>query len=160
MFFSDWDVEGGLIDEVKSSDSENSLYNIYVRLQNRHSSFQCPLPHPHPCLWFAELVRRGNSELQAIFLLDFDSCTTRIPLYGSRDPLDSDHPAAQARHRQPFEAALFYFESSPFSQSQDFKAQRMATHVPEKLKAADLTRFIVRATQLEHIKPVIAYWCK
>jgi vacuolar protein sorting-associated protein VTA1 len=35
----------------------------------------------------------------------------------------------------------------------------MATHVPDKLKAADLTRFIVRAAQLEKVKPVMAYWC-
>ncbi len=36
----------------------------------------------------------------------------------------------------------------------------MATDVPAKLKTADLTRFIVRALQLEIAKPVIAYWCK
>jgi vacuolar protein sorting-associated protein VTA1 len=36
----------------------------------------------------------------------------------------------------------------------------MAAHIPEKLKAADLTRFILRASQLESVKPVIAYWCK
>ncbi|TVY33719.1 Vacuolar protein sorting-associated protein [Lachnellula subtilissima] len=36
----------------------------------------------------------------------------------------------------------------------------MAVHVPAKLKAADLTRFIVRASQLESAKPVIAYWCE
>jgi vacuolar protein sorting-associated protein VTA1 len=36
----------------------------------------------------------------------------------------------------------------------------MAAHVPAKLKAADLTWFIVRASQLETAKPVIAYWCK
>jgi vacuolar protein sorting-associated protein VTA1 len=36
----------------------------------------------------------------------------------------------------------------------------MAPHIPEKLKAADLTRFILRASQLETVKPVIAYWCK
>jgi vacuolar protein sorting-associated protein VTA1 len=35
----------------------------------------------------------------------------------------------------------------------------MATHIPDKLKAADLTRFIVRAAQLEKVKPVMAYWC-
>jgi len=36
----------------------------------------------------------------------------------------------------------------------------MAAHVPAKLKSADLTRFIVRASQLETAKPVIAYWCR
>ncbi|TVY90155.1 Protein Mammalian lyst-interacting-like [Lachnellula willkommii] len=36
----------------------------------------------------------------------------------------------------------------------------MAANVPAKLKAADLTRFIVRASQLESAKPVIAYWCE
>jgi vacuolar protein sorting-associated protein VTA1 len=36
----------------------------------------------------------------------------------------------------------------------------MAAHIPDKLKAADLTRFILRASQLETVKPVIAYWCK
>ena len=36
----------------------------------------------------------------------------------------------------------------------------MATHIPAKLKTADLSRFIVRASQLETAKPVIAYWCK
>jgi vacuolar protein sorting-associated protein VTA1 len=35
----------------------------------------------------------------------------------------------------------------------------MAATVPAKLKTADLTRFIVRAAQLESAKPVIAYWC-
>jgi vacuolar protein sorting-associated protein VTA1 len=35
----------------------------------------------------------------------------------------------------------------------------MATHIPDKLKTADLTRFIVRAAQLEKVKPVMAYWC-
>lgn len=36
----------------------------------------------------------------------------------------------------------------------------MSVHIPSKLKAADLSRFIVRAAQLETAKPVIAYWCK
>lgn len=36
----------------------------------------------------------------------------------------------------------------------------MAASIPAKLKTADLTRFIVRATQLETAKPVVAYWCK
>ncbi|TAQ86901.1 hypothetical protein B7494_g4785 [Chlorociboria aeruginascens] len=36
----------------------------------------------------------------------------------------------------------------------------MAIHIPAKLKAADLTRFIVRAAQLEVVKPVVAYWCE
>jgi len=35
----------------------------------------------------------------------------------------------------------------------------MAAHIPDKLKSADLTRFIVRAAQLEKVKPVMAYWC-
>jgi len=36
----------------------------------------------------------------------------------------------------------------------------MAVHIPAKLKAADLSRFIIRASQLEAAKPVIAYWCE
>ncbi|CAL3972055.1 unnamed protein product [Diplocarpon coronariae] len=36
----------------------------------------------------------------------------------------------------------------------------MASNIPANLKAADLTRFIVRAAQLEIAKPVIAYWCE
>ncbi|CAG8958407.1 hypothetical protein HYFRA_00011084 [Hymenoscyphus fraxineus] len=36
----------------------------------------------------------------------------------------------------------------------------MAAHMPAKLKTADLTRFVVRAGQLETAKPVIAYWCE
>lgn len=36
----------------------------------------------------------------------------------------------------------------------------MAANIPAKLKAADLTRFCVRAAQLETAKPVVAYWCK
>ncbi|KUJ24688.1 DUF605-domain-containing protein [Mollisia scopiformis] len=36
----------------------------------------------------------------------------------------------------------------------------MAANIPAKLKAADLTRFIVRASQLEAVKPVVAYWCE
>jgi vacuolar protein sorting-associated protein VTA1 len=36
----------------------------------------------------------------------------------------------------------------------------MAVNIPAKLKAADLTRFCVRAAQLETAKPVVAYWCK
>ncbi|KAG9232649.1 Vta1 like-domain-containing protein [Amylocarpus encephaloides] len=36
----------------------------------------------------------------------------------------------------------------------------MAANIPAKLKTADLTRFIVRAGQLEKAKPVIAYWCE
>jgi len=36
----------------------------------------------------------------------------------------------------------------------------MATHIPDNLKSADLTRFIVRAAQLEKVKPVMAYWCR
>jgi vacuolar protein sorting-associated protein VTA1 len=36
----------------------------------------------------------------------------------------------------------------------------MAAHIPQKLKAADLTRFATRAAQLETVKPVVAYWCE
>lgn len=35
----------------------------------------------------------------------------------------------------------------------------MAANIPTKLKTADLTRFIVRAAQLENARPVISYWC-
>ncbi|KAI0106046.1 DUF605-domain-containing protein [Daldinia grandis] len=35
----------------------------------------------------------------------------------------------------------------------------MAANIPQKLKQAGITPFIVRATQLEAAKPVIAYWC-
>ncbi|KAI0839242.1 DUF605-domain-containing protein [Hypoxylon sp. FL0890] len=35
----------------------------------------------------------------------------------------------------------------------------MAANIPAKLKQAGITPFIVRATQLETAKPVIAYWC-
>ncbi|KAI9806961.1 MAG: hypothetical protein M1833_002619 [Piccolia ochrophora] len=35
----------------------------------------------------------------------------------------------------------------------------MATNVPAKLKAADMSRFALRATQLAKFKPVVAYWC-
>lgn len=36
----------------------------------------------------------------------------------------------------------------------------MAANAPAKLKAADLSRFIQRAAQLETAKPVVAYWCE
>ncbi|KAJ8065838.1 hypothetical protein OCU04_004943 [Sclerotinia nivalis] len=36
----------------------------------------------------------------------------------------------------------------------------MASQIPQKLKTADLTRFIVKAAQLENAKPVISYWCE
>lgn len=38
----------------------------------------------------------------------------------------------------------------------------MATtsQVPASLKTADITRFAIRAQQLEQAKPVISYWCK
>jgi hypothetical protein len=39
-------------------------------------------------------------------------------------------------------------------------SETMAANIPAKLKAADLTRFIVRAAQLESAKPVVAYWCR
>ncbi|KAJ8105807.1 hypothetical protein ONZ43_g7276 [Nemania bipapillata] len=35
----------------------------------------------------------------------------------------------------------------------------MASNIPAKLKSAGITPFMVRATQLETIKPVISYWC-
>ncbi|KAI9748626.1 MAG: hypothetical protein M4579_007166 [Chaenotheca gracillima] len=35
----------------------------------------------------------------------------------------------------------------------------MAATIPAGLKPADITRFAVRAAQLEKVKPVIAYWC-
>ncbi|KAF7943941.1 uncharacterized protein EAE97_006011 [Botrytis byssoidea] len=36
----------------------------------------------------------------------------------------------------------------------------MASQIPQKLKTADLTRFIIKAAQLENAKPVISYWCE
>ena len=36
----------------------------------------------------------------------------------------------------------------------------MAANVPAGLKAADISRFAMRAAQVETVKPVIAYWCK
>ncbi|CCU75329.1 hypothetical protein BGHDH14_bgh00709 [Blumeria hordei DH14] len=36
----------------------------------------------------------------------------------------------------------------------------MSTPIPASLKAADLTRFISRAAQLETVRPIIAYWCE
>jgi hypothetical protein len=36
----------------------------------------------------------------------------------------------------------------------------MAANIPSPLKAADLTKFIIRAAQLEKAKPVVAYWCE
>ncbi|KAF1808202.1 DUF605-domain-containing protein [Eremomyces bilateralis CBS 781.70] len=36
----------------------------------------------------------------------------------------------------------------------------MAANIPAKLKSLDITRFAVRASQLEKFKPVIAYWCE
>ncbi|OAX80559.1 hypothetical protein ACJ72_05104, partial [Emergomyces africanus] len=35
----------------------------------------------------------------------------------------------------------------------------MAANIPAKLKAADITRFVTRASQLEKVKPVVSYWC-
>ncbi|KAI0184506.1 Vta1 like-domain-containing protein [Xylaria flabelliformis] len=35
----------------------------------------------------------------------------------------------------------------------------MATNIPQGLKPAGITPFIIRAAQLESAKPVIAYWC-
>ncbi|OCL09624.1 DUF605-domain-containing protein [Glonium stellatum] len=36
----------------------------------------------------------------------------------------------------------------------------MAANIPAKLKAADISRFALRASQLEKVKPVVAYWCE
>lgn len=36
----------------------------------------------------------------------------------------------------------------------------MAANIPAKLKTADISRFALRASQLEKVKPVMAYWCK
>ena len=36
----------------------------------------------------------------------------------------------------------------------------MASQVPAKLKTADISRFALRATQLQTAKPEIAYWCE
>jgi len=36
----------------------------------------------------------------------------------------------------------------------------MTSTVPAALKAADITRYAVRAAQLEKVKPPVAYWCK
>jgi vacuolar protein sorting-associated protein VTA1 len=36
----------------------------------------------------------------------------------------------------------------------------MTSNVPAKLKSADISRFAMRAAQLEKFKqPVVAYWC-
>ena len=35
----------------------------------------------------------------------------------------------------------------------------MVTVVPAALKSADITRFAIRAAQVEKAKPPIAYWC-
>jgi hypothetical protein len=37
--------------------------------------------------------------------------------------------------------------------------RNMASQIPTALKAADLARFAMRASQLEKAKPVISYWC-
>lgn len=37
---------------------------------------------------------------------------------------------------------------------------QMTSKIPAGLKAADITRFATRATQLEKFKPVISYWCE
>lgn len=36
----------------------------------------------------------------------------------------------------------------------------MAANIPAKLKTADISRFALRASQLEKVKPVMAYWCE
>lgn len=35
----------------------------------------------------------------------------------------------------------------------------MAANIPNSLKAADVGRFVTRASQIERAKPVVAYWC-
>ncbi|MCJ1482740.1 hypothetical protein MMC06_002906 [Schaereria dolodes] len=35
----------------------------------------------------------------------------------------------------------------------------MASNIPTTLKSADITRFAIRAAQVERAKPVVAYWC-
>lgn len=35
----------------------------------------------------------------------------------------------------------------------------MATPLPEPFKTADISRYALRAAQLEKHKPVISYWC-
>jgi vacuolar protein sorting-associated protein VTA1 len=35
----------------------------------------------------------------------------------------------------------------------------MAASIPPSLKAADISRFALRASQLETVKPIIAYYC-
>jgi vacuolar protein sorting-associated protein VTA1 len=35
----------------------------------------------------------------------------------------------------------------------------MAANIPNSLKAADVGRFLTRASQIERAKPVVAYWC-
>jgi len=41
----------------------------------------------------------------------------------------------------------------------DITVGAMAAQVPASLKAADIGRYALRASQLEQAKPVIAYWC-
>jgi hypothetical protein len=65
--------------------------------------------------------------------------------------------SAPARHRQPH-INVVLLANSLFLLLCTSSAI-MATHIPDKLKAADLIRFIVRAAQLEKVKPVMAYWC-
>lgn len=36
----------------------------------------------------------------------------------------------------------------------------MAAPIPASLKTADVSRFALRATQLEKAKPVVAYYCE
>ena len=36
----------------------------------------------------------------------------------------------------------------------------MAATIPAALKSIDITRFAMRAAQLEKAKPVMAYWCE
>ncbi|KAF2482513.1 Vta1 like-domain-containing protein [Neohortaea acidophila] len=36
----------------------------------------------------------------------------------------------------------------------------MAAQLPDKLKTADITRFAVRAAQLEKARPIVTYWCE
>ena len=40
------------------------------------------------------------------------------------------------------------------------RLRKMAANLPEKLRTAEISRFALRAAQLEKIKPIISYWCK
>jgi hypothetical protein len=65
--------------------------------------------------------------------------------------------SAPARHRQPHITVVLLANILFLLLCRS--SATMTTHIPDKLKAADLMRFIVRAAQLEKVKPVMAYWC-